>query len=102
MEIIETFVFEDDAKRVFSEAEYWSLIDHLAAYPDAGAIIPGGHGLRKLRWSSSGKGKRAGARVIYYWYVSDEQVLLLRAYCKNEKDDITLEQLKQLSKLIGD
>jgi hypothetical protein len=100
MEIIETAVFEEDARRVFTEREYWSLIDHIAVYPDVGVIIPGGHGLRKLRWGSLGKGKRGGARVIYYWYVSDAQVLLLRAYAKHETDDLSWDQVKYLYKLI--
>jgi mRNA-degrading endonuclease RelE of RelBE toxin-antitoxin system len=102
MEIIETAVFEEDARKIFTETEYWALIDHLAAYPDDGARIPGGHGLRKLRWGSLGRGKRGGARVIYYWYVADSQVLLLRAYAKNEMDDLSSEQLKCLYKLIKD
>jgi mRNA-degrading endonuclease RelE of RelBE toxin-antitoxin system len=100
MEIVETDIFEEDAKRVFTETEYEALIDHLAAYPDSGVIISGGHGLRKLRWGSCGRGKRGGARVIYYWYISDDQVLLLRAYGKKEMDDLSSEQLKYLYTLI--
>jgi mRNA-degrading endonuclease RelE of RelBE toxin-antitoxin system len=72
----------------------------LVRKPDAGKIISGSGGLRKLRWSAGGKGKRGGLRVIYYWYVSLEIILLLFAYPKNEQDDLTPEQLKQLKKVI--
>jgi len=64
--------------------------------PDAGDLIPGGGGLRKIRWSAQGRGKRGGVRVIYYWAVRQEQILMLLMYAKNERDDLTVEQLKVL------
>ena len=57
-------------------------------------------GLRKLRWSASGPGKRGGARVIYYWFVSDEVILMLFAFPKNEREDLTPDQLRQLKKIV--
>ncbi len=68
--------------------------------PAAGALIPGGHGLRKIRWLGSGRGKRGGVRVIYYWAVLQEQILMLLMYAKNERDDLTVEQLKVLRRII--
>jgi hypothetical protein len=68
--------------------------------PDAGKIIPGSGGLRKLRWSASGQGKRGGIRVINYWFVSPEVVLMLFAYPKNEQDDLTSDQIQQLKKVV--
>jgi len=73
---------------------------HLVNKPDVGKLIPGSGGLRKLRWSAGGHGKRGGIRVIYYWFMSKDVILLLFTYPKNEQDDLTQEQLKQLRKII--
>lgn len=68
----------------------------LATRPDAGTLIKSGDGLRKLRWAASGRGKRGGARVIYYWWTADERILLLDVYAKNDKSDISKDELKKL------
>jgi hypothetical protein len=74
----------------------------LLTRPDAGKIIPKSGGLRKLRVAAKGHGKRGGARVIYYWVVSRDRILLLDIYAKNEREDLTAAQLKQLRWLIED
>lgn len=63
-------------------------------------IIPHSGGLRKVRWSMSGRGKRGGVRVIYYWVVAEDQILMLFMYPKNEKDDLTPAQLKVLREIV--
>jgi len=68
--------------------------------PYVGKIIPGSGGLRKLRWSAGGHGKRGSIRSIYYWFVSQDIITLLYAYPKSEQDDLTPEQLKQLKRSI--
>jgi hypothetical protein len=68
--------------------------------PDAGKIIPGSGGLRKLRWSAGGHGKSGGIRVIYYWVISQDTTLLLYAYPKSRQDDLTPEQLQQIRKIV--
>jgi len=68
--------------------------------PDTGKLISGSGGLRKVRWSAKGHGKRGGLRVIYYWFVSQNTMLFLFVYPKSEKDDLTKEQLSQLRKVI--
>ena len=73
---------------------------HLVNKPDVGKVIPGSSGLRKLRWSAGGHGKRGGIRIIYYWFMSKDTILLLFAYSKSEQDDLTSEQLRQLRKVI--
>ncbi len=78
------------------DAEYVELQKHLAARPDAGDIIKGSGGIRKIRWAGSGRGKRGGLRVIYYWWTADDQISLLLVYPKNEMDDLRADQLKQL------
>jgi hypothetical protein len=61
-----------------------------------GKIIKGSGGLRKLRWSAKGHGKSGGVRIIYYWFTTHGTILLLFAHAKNERDDLTREQLEQL------
>ena len=68
------------------------LIDH----PDAGDVIPGAGGARKLRWAAKGKGKRGGARIIYLYVLIAARVYLLRCYAKNVKTDLTTDEKKEL------
>ena len=68
--------------------------------PDAGPLIPGAVGLRKLRWAMPGRGKRGGAGVIYYWRTAADVVYLVCAYAKNDQEDLTPDQARQLAKLI--
>ena len=86
----------------WSDEDLRRLQNHLLALPDAGDVIPGGSGLRKLRWSAQGRGKRGGARVIYYRYVPGHRIYLIYAYTKNEQADLTREQIRLLSKLMKD
>ncbi|MBX3664449.1 MAG: hypothetical protein KF834_02070 [Burkholderiales bacterium] len=87
-------------------AEWWSdedlrrLQNVLLTQPDAGDLIRGGSGLRKLRWSAQGRGKRGGARVIYYWHVPGDCIYL--AYTKNEREDLTPTQIRTLAELMKD
>jgi hypothetical protein len=68
--------------------------------PDIGAIMVGSGGLRKVRWSISGRGKRGGVRVIYYWAVEQSRLLMLLIYPKSERDNLSHEQLQMLKKII--
>ena len=86
----------------WSDEDLRGLQNFLLASPDAGAVIPGGSGLRKLRWSAQGRGKRGGARVIYYRHVPGERIYLIYAYVKNVRTDLTREQIKVLSQLMKD
>lgn len=72
----------------------------LVARPDAGDLIPRSGGLRKIRIAASGRGKRGGARVIYYWIVAKDQIYMLFAYAKNAQDDLSEDQLKTLRALV--
>jgi mRNA-degrading endonuclease RelE of RelBE toxin-antitoxin system len=100
MLIIETPVFTKRILEVLSDDEYRELQQVLAKNPAQGAIIPGGGGLRKIRWKTGGRGKRGGARIIYYWFVSDSTVLMLFVFKKNERSDITKAQLKVLRTIV--
>ena len=87
---------------MLSDLEHWDLQDVLSRSPKLGKLIPGGHGLRKLRWAvkRKGTGKRGGSRVIYYFQESNEILLFLLIYEKNTKEDITAADLKSLVHLI--
>lgn len=100
MEIIETKVFEKLVDDLFTEDQYHELQKHLVLNSTAGDVIPGGAGLRKIRWQGSGRGKRGGARVIYYHRTITNRIYLLYGYLKNEQEDLTKSEIKQIAKLI--
>jgi hypothetical protein len=100
MVIIETSVFTRRVTALLSDDEYRELQATLVERPKAGPVIPGSGGIRKLRWSASGRGKRGGARVIYYWATEQEHLLMLFIYAKNESDDLTQDQIKTLRHIV--
>jgi mRNA-degrading endonuclease RelE of RelBE toxin-antitoxin system len=100
MVIKETPIFTRQVQVLLTEEEYRLLQIQLINKPDSGKIIRGSRGLRKLRWSSGGRGKRSGIRIIYYWFVSREIILIFFAYPKSEQDDLTPEQKNKLIKSI--
>jgi len=96
--IIETNEFEEDAKRIFSQDDLDGLFDFLSTHPEAGVVITGGGGIRKLRWGRAGRGKSGGARVIYFHRKSSMIVTLLAAFAKNRKSDLTPDELATMRK----
>lgn len=100
MQFIETSVFTRQVTALLTDLEYRELQIALLKQPGAGAVIQNSGGLRKIRWSMSGRGKRGGVRAIYYWVVAKDQILMLFIYSKAEKDDLTAEQLKVLRELV--
>lgn len=96
----ETPWFSEDIISLLEGEEYRALQSFLATSPDAGDLIPGGEGLRKIRWSAKGHGKRGGIRSIYYWFVDEHVIFFLDVYAKNEKSDLTRVQRKELATLI--
>lgn len=83
-----------------SDTAYGELQAALASNPELGVVIPGGGGLRKVRWGAQGRGKRGGVRVIYYWHVAPQEIDMLLVYAKNEQDNLTPNQLKILPALV--
>lgn len=100
MIFIETSVFTKQVQKLLSDEEYRQLQTDLANRPETGAIIPGGGGLRKARWGYRKQGKRSGVRLIYYWVVSQERILMLLMYPKNVQGNLSPTQLKQLRHLV--
>lgn len=89
MLFVETTVFTRNLPTYLDEDGYAALQTFLGAHPDAGRIIPGSGGVRKLRWRSRSFGKRGGNRVIYYWVAREESIYLLTIYGKRDKHDLT-------------
>lgn len=102
MELIETPVFTKRITGILSDDEYADMQWLLAINPETGPVIPGGGGIRKLRWRVRGKGKRGGVRVIYYVYARDQKIYLLYPYRKSEQNDLTRSQLKILRDYVKD
>ena len=100
VEFIETSFFTRLIYEYLSEEEYLGLQVYLLRHPNSGVIIPGSGGVRKLRWAMRGKGKRGGARVIYFWKVSEDEIWLLTIYGKSERDTIPGHILKQIAEEI--
>ena len=102
MVFIELTPFNTFRSQHWTDEDLRQLQNFLLASPDAGDVIPGTSGLRKLRWSAQGRGKRGGARVIYYRHVPQEQIYLIYAYAKSSRDNLTREQTKVLAQLMKD
>lgn len=100
MVIVETSVFTRHLQALLADDDYRKLQVALAHRPRAGAVIPGSGGLRKIRWGTQERGKRGSVRVIYYWAVKQERLLMLMVYAKNERTDLTADQLKTLRQIV--
>lgn len=99
MIFIETPIFTADVQVLLSDEEYARLQEYLVGHPDAGDVIVGTGGLRKIRWTSAGRGKRGGSRVIYFHAVAQSQIRMLLIYRKGIKDDLTPKEKSVLRKI---
>lgn len=100
MVFVELTPFIAFRENYWSDDELRALQSRLLITPDAGDLIRGGSGLRKLRWAAQGRGKRGGARVIYYWHVPGERIYLIYGYVKSRQEDLTPRQIAALSELM--
>ena len=87
--VVETPEFLAATRRIIDDEERGLLVDYLARNPSAGDFIPGTGGVRKLRWALEGRGKRGGARVVYYYHSDAMPIFALTACAKNERADIS-------------
>ena len=97
-EFVEAPAFSRYREDYLDDDEFSALELYLAKNPEAGTQVPGAGGIRKLRWKDArrGKGKRGGLRIIFYTFLSDEEIWLMTLYDKDEADDLTKEQRDQL------
>ena len=101
--VVETPEFLATTRKIMADDERAKLIDYLATDPSSGDLVPGTGGVRKLRWALEGRGKRGGARVIYYYHNVDFPLFALSAYAKNQRADLSdadRNDFKRLTKLL--
>lgn len=99
--VAETPIFSRQADKLFREDEKRDLIGFLAANPLAADEIAGTGGVRKVRFLASGRGKRGGARVIYYFLDGTMPLYALPVYAKNAQDDMPSDEKRVVQALVG-
>ena len=99
---VETEVFTKQITELLQDEEYRELQQALVFNPGVGDVIRNSGGLRKVRWRTTSKGKRGGIRVIYYWFIRENEIYMLLAYGKSRKDDLTSRELGLLRRIMGE
>lgn len=100
MLFIETPTFTKQITALLPDYAYKELQSALMANPDAGDLIKGVGGIRKLRWGRPGSGKSGGIRTKYFWRKDQDQILMLVAYQKSKKDNLTVKEAAVLRDLV--
>ena len=100
MEFIEAPAFTRYLYNYLTDEEFLGLQGFLLKYPEAGKVVSGSGGVRKLRWAMAGKGKSGGVRVIYYFKKQDDEIWLLTIYSKSEVENFPAHVLRQIAKEI--
>ena len=100
MIFIETSLFTKILPDYLSDEDYRTLQSYLLQKPNAGDLIRGSGGVRKVRWASEGKGKSGGVRAIYYWKCTENEIWMLTMYSKSERSVISSHVLKQIAEVI--
>jgi hypothetical protein len=102
LQFVEAPAFSRYREDYLDDEGFRELQRALASNPEEGDLIPGAGGIRKLRWRDSrrGKGKRGGLRIIYYCFLSDEEIWLLTLYGKDEATDLSKDEKAQLRRAL--
>jgi hypothetical protein len=100
--VCETPTFVAEAAKLWTEVERLEFISWLAANPEAGDVIPGSGGCRKVRWGRAGSGKRGGVRVIYFTRLASGEIWLLLAYPKSVRENIPAHILRAIREELED
>ncbi|MDQ6996749.1 MAG: DNA-binding protein [Mariprofundus sp.] len=98
--VAETETFSKQAPRYWSNDEHTAFVSFIANNPESGDVVPHSGGVRKVRWSKAGQGKRGGVRVVYFNMFEDGKIWLLLIYGKNAKENIPAHILKQVKEEI--
>lgn len=101
-EFIETSAFSAYLPDYLSDEEYTALQEHLCETPEAGDLVRGSGGVRKLRWARAGSGKSGGVRICYYARTRRGQILMLVIYAKSTRDSLSSHVLKALREELED
>ncbi len=98
--VVEAATFVARTRGRMTDEERQRAIDMIAADPECGVLIQGGGGLRKVRFGVGGRGKRGGVRIIYYFHDRSVPVFLLTVFAKNERDDLSRNELNRLAGVV--
>ena len=101
MKLFVTKTYERAIGKLLPTESRRQLEDAITEDPTAGPVIPGTGGVRKIRWSVPGRGKRGGIRTIYFYHAGPEEIYLLTAYGKSAREDLTPADKKAWSKLVA-
>ena len=93
--VVETPTFQKQVEKIWSESERMDFIDWIAENPLSGDVIPGAQGARRVRWSVAGRGKRSGARVIYFNLTEQGVLILLMVYTKSEQSNLEPGEIRK-------
>jgi hypothetical protein len=99
--VIETPSFLQDGKKLLDDDEREALVYYLAYNPNAGVLVRGTGGIRKVRWARESEGKSGGFRVIYFFHSAEVPLFALNVFSKNEKENISKAERNELKKLTG-
>ncbi len=98
--VVELQEYQRRAAILLGEDERSAIINTLARKPTVGIVISGTGGIRKLRWSRPGTGKRGGVRVIYFYHDQTIPLFLLTLFAKGEKANLSKLERNELAKLV--
>ncbi len=99
--VAETPFFVRQAEDVWDDAEREAFINFIARNPEAGDMIPETGGVRKIRWSRPGSGKRGGVRVIYFYHDAGRPLYLLMVYAKARQENLTPDEKRAVRKWVA-
>ena len=97
--VVETPEFLAATRKLMDDGERAALVDYLAWNPTAGDLVPGSGGVRKLRWGLEGRGKRGGARVVYFHHNASMPLFALTAYAKNDRANLSQQDRNDFKRL---
>lgn len=96
LSIYETPTFVAEAASIWTDTERLEFFAWIANEPEAGTVVRGSGGCRKVRWSRAGMGKRGGVRVIYFTRIDAGELWMLLVYPKSASDNIPGHILKSI------